>query len=69
MGGEPLSAGSPPIRTLSHVKVYSAPHSAEWSIKVFRSLRRATKGSAFGNRKPLKRLERNFNNGFNNAIS
>ena len=28
--------------------------------KVFRSLRRATKGSAFGNCKPLKRLDLNF---------
>ena len=28
--------------------------------KEFRSLRRATKGSAFGNRKPLKRLDLNF---------
>jgi hypothetical protein len=28
--------------------------------KVFRSLRRATKGSAFGNRKLLKKLEQNF---------
>ncbi len=30
------------------------------SGKVFRSLRGATKGAAFGNRKPLKRLDRNF---------
>ena len=30
------------------------------SGKVFRSLRGATKGTAFGNRKPLKRLDRNF---------
>ena len=29
-------------------------------VKRFRSLRRATKGSAFGFRKPLKRLVRNF---------
>ena len=29
----------------------------------FRSLRRATKGSAFGNRKPLKRLDLNFKTG------
>ena len=27
---------------------------------VFRSLRRATKGAAFGNRHPLKRVDRNF---------
>ena len=30
------------------------------SGKVFRSLRGATKGAAFGNCKPLKRLDRNF---------
>jgi hypothetical protein len=28
--------------------------------KIFRSLRRATKGSAFGNCKLLKKLEQNF---------
>ena len=33
------------------------------NAKEFRRLRTATKGSAFGNRKPLKRLDRNFNRG------
>ncbi len=34
-----------------------------WKSREFRPLRRSTKGSALGTRKPLKRLERNFYTG------
>ena len=34
------------------------------AFKTFRPLRRSTKGSAFGYRKPLKRLDLNFNKFF-----
>ena len=36
------------------------PSCAKWSKREFRSLRRATKGAAFGIRHPLKRVDRNF---------
>ena len=36
------------------------PLSAEWSIKVFRRLRAATKDAVFGICKLLKKLEQNF---------
>jgi len=36
------------------------PSCAKWRKGMFRSLRRATKGAAFGNRHPLKRVDRNF---------
>ena len=49
-----------PLSELTLGERYQYPHSAEWSIGVFRTLRSATKGSTFGNRKPLKRLDPNF---------
>ena len=59
-----ISRGNPskrvgfPLKTV-HWTVFS-PHPALVDAKVFRSLRRAAKGAAFGNRKPLKRFDRNF---------
>ena len=42
-----------------HWTVFS-PFPAFYETKEFRFLRKASKGSAFGNRKPLKRFDRNF---------
>ena len=56
--GETLSRRVSPVKFTIHLN-FSSPFPSAGSGE-FRTLRSATKGSAFGNRKPLKRLDRNF---------
>ena len=58
-----LRTGEPPAR-VPHAKTVHrtvlAPLLRFALVRGFRRLRSATKGAAFGIRKPLKRLDRNF---------
>ncbi len=58
--GRPLSQGVPSSKTVHRTVFKFTPCGGILTLKCFRSLRRATKGSAFGNRKLLKKLEQNF---------